>query len=105
MIRWTNTTTDPMGQFESLLTGLNADDRAQAIELWSSERIRRANRASRQSDAQHKQLMAGFCWSIVTLVLVFAALVVSPLLDAPGDHVGSDEHAHISRGHAIGGIE
>lgn len=103
MIRWTNN--DDMGQFESLLKNLNADDRAQAIALWSQDRIRRANRASRQSDAQHKRHMANLCWGIVTLVVVGAALLVSPLLDAPGDHIGSDERGHISRGHAMGGIE
>lgn len=103
MIRWTNN--DAMGQFESLLVGLSPDDRAQAVALWSQDRIRRANRASRQSDAQHKRHMANLCWGIVTLVVVGAALLVSPLLDAPGDHIGPDERGHIARGHRIGGIK
>ncbi len=103
MIRWTNN--DAMGQFEGLLTGLSADDRDQAMALWSQDRIRRTNREARRRDAQHKQYVANLCWSIVTLVVVGAALLVAPLLDAPEDHMGPDEKRHLSLGRAIGGIE
>lgn len=105
MIRWTNTTTDPMGQFEGLLTGLSADDRDQAIAIWSQARIQRANRAARRRDAQQRQRMQSLCWSIVTVVLVLGLMAVDGMCDSPVDHVGPDELGHIARGHVIGGIE
>lgn len=105
MIRWTNTTTDPMGQFESLLVGLSPDDRDQAMAIWSQERIHSANRAARRRDAQGRQYIVNLCWSIVILVVVFAAVVFSDALDSPNDHMGPDELGHIARGHRIGGVE
>ena len=103
MIRWTNTNTDPMGQFESLLVGLSADDRDQAVALWSKQRILTTNRVARRRDAQQRQRVASLCWGIVTVVLVFGLMVVAGMCDSPVDHVGPDERRHLAAGHRIGG--
>lgn len=74
MIRWGHTTGD-FGRYESLLTGMNQDERDQAVCVWTQDRAKRAARAARRRDARHTRRMANLCWltaSVVALALLWS---------------------------------
>jgi hypothetical protein len=80
MIRWSSTS-GTMGQFESLLVGLDADGRDQALTLWTQDQARRIARAARRRDARHNQRVKNLCWGIVSGVLLLAAMSLGNALD------------------------
>ena len=102
MTRWT--TSDPVGQFEALLVGLDADDRDQATALWTADRVRRAARASRRRDERLARRQSSLIWLTATALIVLGCWLlrgVGP--ERPTDSYGPDERAHTQAGHSVAG--
>lgn len=68
---------------------------------------RRAGRElrARQIVARERQADTQGALTIGLALVVLALVAICSGCDAPGDHIGPDERAHIARGRAIGGIE
>lgn len=73
--------------------------RKQGCELRTRQELARRTQREREADKLGGMLIAA------TLACMALILVFGSGCDAPGDHIGPDERAHMARGHRIGGIE